>query len=133
MSRGKLKDIVLENSDEIISLPKERAKRRSERKFSPAGKDEKFSITYTHFAGNQEKTEILTGDGREFDNDTLLEILGFEKDSSGILRLPAEDHEFDRDSKGNIIRMEEIRAIKAKKAATKKAEEANKDDDELGA
>ena len=133
MSRGKLKDIVLENSDEIISLPKERAKRRSERKFSPAGKDEKFSITYTHFAGNQEKTEILIGDGREFDNDTLLEILGFEKDSSGILRLPAEDHEFDRDSKGNIIRMEEIRAIKAKKMATKKAEEASKDDDELGA
>lgn len=93
------------------------------KKSMPAGKNDNIRVAYTQFESNMDRTEIKVGDGREFDNDALLELLGFEKDASGVLRLPAASHEFDRDSKGNIIRMAEIKARKAAKKAAEKEED----------
>lgn len=78
----------------------------------PAGKDSKINITYTEFAANQERTEIKTGEGREFDNDTLLQILGFEKDADGILKLQTEEHHIDRDNNGEKVRIKDNKIIR---------------------
>lgn len=69
----------------------------------PAGKDDNLNLTYTHFETNQARDEIKTGEGHEFDNDVLLELLGFEKDGKG-LKLNTEDHNFEVLANGEKIR-----------------------------
>lgn len=69
----------------------------------PAGKDDKLNLTCTQFASNQERSEIIAPEGREFDNDVLLELLGFEKDGKG-LKLVAEGHDFEILPNGEILR-----------------------------
>lgn len=69
----------------------------------PAGKDDKLNLTCTQFAANQERTEIKAPEGKEFDNDALLELLGFEKDGKG-LKLAVEGHDFEILPNGEILR-----------------------------
>lgn len=69
----------------------------------PAGKDDRLNLTCTQFASNQERSEIKAPEGREFDNDALLELLGFEKDGKG-LKLPTEGHDFEILPNGEILR-----------------------------
>ena len=85
---------------------------KSKKKTIPAGKDSKINITYTEFAANQERTELVVGAGKEFDNDTLLEILGFEKDTDGILRLQVEEHHIDKDNNGKKVRIKDKKIIR---------------------
>lgn len=118
MARSKMKESI-EGNEEIISLPEERTKRagsrKKEKKFIPASENDKLIITCTHFASNKEKTELLTGEGKEFDNDALLETLGFKKDDKGVLTLNTVDYQFDRDTKGNVIRLGDIKKEKESK------------------
>lgn len=69
----------------------------------PAGKDDELNIAYTQFASNLARSEIKSGEGHEFDNDALLELLGFEKDGKG-LKLNTEDHNFEVLANGEKIR-----------------------------
>ena len=73
-------------------------------KVSPAGRNDKFEITYTGFAADIERTEIKVDEGHEFDNEGLLQMLGFEKDENGNLKLPASDYEAEIADNGEIIR-----------------------------
>lgn len=75
-------------------------------KSKAAGKNDKFEITYTEFAANQERTEITTGEGKQFDNDALLELLGFQKDANGELKLSAADHRIEKAEDGKIKRFD---------------------------
>ena len=70
----------------------------------PAGKDDKFISTYAEFAANEQRTEIRTGENKEFDNDVLLEILGFEKNEKGELKLASNEHEAEIADNGEVIR-----------------------------
>lgn len=75
----------------IVTMEIQRREAKLGKKIThPADSSDKFEITYTEFAANQERTEILSGEGKEFENDTLLEVLGFEKDSKGVLVLQTE-------------------------------------------
>ena len=85
----------------------------------PAGKGEKINITYTHFAANQERGEIAVGEGKEFDNDALLTMLGFEKDENGELKLPTSNYEIEIADNGEIIR----RKVKDKVLTENKTED----------
>jgi len=71
-----------------------------EKKMRPAGKNDKFDVTYTHFATERQKAEILTGNGEKFDNDALLEMLGFKKNEQGELTIKAYDGGKAKTSKG---------------------------------
>ena len=91
--------------------------KKREVKSNPAGKDEKLTITYTGFATNLEKSEMLVQEGKQFDNDALLELLGFEKDGNGGMKLPTEAHNCEvlakgkkirRDNSGNILTGKEL-------------------------
>lgn len=75
-----------------------------EKKRIPAGKNDNVTVTYTQFAANQEKTQVITGDGKEFDNDALLKLLGFEKGANGVLSLQTEEHGFEIAPNGELIR-----------------------------
>lgn len=85
-------------------------KKKEVRKTVPAGKNDNMELTYTQFATNQERTEMLTGEGKEFDNDALLELLGFEKDGNG-LKLSTSSHDVERDDKGKVTRRRKGRTI----------------------
>lgn len=81
----------MQTGNNIVTMEIKRREKKFGKKIThPADSNDKFEITYTEFAANQERTEILSGEGKEFENDTVLEILGFEKDSKGILVLQAE-------------------------------------------
>ena len=91
--------------------------KKREVKSNPAGKDEKLTITYTGFATNLEKSEMLVQEGKQFDNDALLELLGFEKDDRGSMKLSTEKHNCEvvakgkkirRDNSGNILTGKEL-------------------------
>lgn len=71
-------------------------------KRTPIGKEEGVELTYTNFAANQERTQLQTGEGREFENDILLEMLGFKKDENGNLRISTNNHKAQREDNGEI-------------------------------
>ena len=66
-------------------------KEARKRKMKPAGKNDSFDVTYTHFATEREKTELLTGKGERFDNDELLRMLGFTENENGEMTIKAYD------------------------------------------
>ena len=72
-------------------------------KTKPAGKDEKVNLTYAGFASNLERTELKTTEGKEFDNDELLKLLGFKEDENG-LKLSTANYDFEIADNGEIIR-----------------------------
>lgn len=78
--------------------------KKKEVKKMPAGQKDELTIAYTSFASNLEKSEIKVGEGKEFDNDALLAILGFKEDGKGGLKLPVEGHDFEIAPNGEIIR-----------------------------
>lgn len=95
--------------------------KKKEVKTVPAGTKDKLNITYTQFATNKEKSELIAPEGHEFDNDALLKMLGFEKDGKG-LKLVAEGHDFEIAPDGTIIR-------KAKDGTILTGEEVDKDEE----
>ncbi len=74
-------------------------------KSRPAGIGDKLKIGYTHIATNDKKTELRTGEGQEFDNNALLEMLGF-KEENGIMKLSASSNTVKRDKRGKVIARE---------------------------
>ncbi|MCI9365820.1 MAG: hypothetical protein HFJ54_04410 [Clostridia bacterium] len=74
------------------------------RKMKPAGKNDEFDLTYTHFAAAKQRPEILTGDGERFDNVELLKTLGFSENEQGVLALKTADYEAEISETGEIIR-----------------------------
>lgn len=73
-------------------------------KSRPAGVNDKLDITYTNFAANREKTEARTGEGKGFDNEELLKMLGFKENAQGVMTVSATPNEIEKDEKGNVIR-----------------------------
>ena len=73
------------------------------KKTKPAGANERIDVTYTTFATNREKTEMRTGEGKDFDNEELLKMLGFEE-KDGVLSLKATEHESELNEKGKVVR-----------------------------
>ncbi len=74
---------------------------------NPAGRNEKFEVTYTGFATNKERTEMQIDEGHEFDNEALLQMLGFEKDSNGQLVLKTNEYDCEIADNGEVIRRKE--------------------------
>ena len=78
----------------------------SEKKYEskPAGVNDKIEVTYTNFATNRERTEARTGEGKEFDNEELLRLLGFKENSQGEMTLSATSIDVEKDKNGKVIR-----------------------------
>ena len=96
-------------------------KLKKEVKKVPAGKNDELTLTYTQFATDKERSELLAPEGHEFDNDALLEMLGFEKDGKG-LKLVTEGHDFEIAPDGTIIRRNKDGKILTGKVASKEEE-----------
>ena len=75
-----------------------------ELKSKPAGVNDNLEVTYTSFATNREKTEARTGEGKEFDNEELLRMLGFKENAQGIMTLSASPNNVEKDAKGKVVR-----------------------------
>ena len=67
------------------------ADNKREVKTKPAGKNDKFDVTYTHFATEKQKNELSTGKGEKFDNNALIEMLGFRENENGEMVVKAYD------------------------------------------
>ncbi len=72
------------------------------KKQRPAGKNDELEIAYTNFASNERRTE-LKAEGKEFDNDELLKMLGFQ-DKDGVMTLSTAEYEAEIAPNGEIIR-----------------------------
>lgn len=75
-----------------------------ENKTRPAGINDNIEVTYTNFEANSERTEVKTGEGKEFDNEELLRMLGFKENAQGIMTLNATSNKVEKDEKGKTVR-----------------------------
>lgn len=67
------------------------ANNKEQVKTKPAGKNDSFDVTYTHFATDRQKNELSTGKGEKFDNNELLKMLGFKENENGEMAIKAYD------------------------------------------
>ena len=72
------------------------------KKQRPAGKNDSLEVAYTNFASNERKTELKV-EGKEFDNDELLRMLGFQ-DKDGVMTLSTSEYDAEIAPNGEIIR-----------------------------
>ena len=77
----------IEKGSALDSANKEARKK----KMKPAGKNDSFDVTYTHFKTDRQRNELSTGNGERFDNDVLLEMLGFKENENGEMAIKAYD------------------------------------------
>lgn len=95
---------------------------KKELKSRPAGVKDNFDITYTHFAANNERTELRTGEGKDFDNDELLRTLGFKENGQGYMSLSATENNVEINESGEIVR----RSKNGRTLTERKQEEAER-------
>lgn len=69
----------------------------------PAGVKDTLIFTFA----DVKKEKELEAKGQKYSNEELLSKQGFQKNADGILVIKAENHVVDKDSKGNIIRLED--------------------------
>lgn len=76
---------------------------KRELKTRPAGVGDNLDLTYTHFAADMARTELRVGEGKNFDNDELLKMLGFKENAQGLMSLSAASNEVGREN-GKVVR-----------------------------
>lgn len=85
------------------------SKTEREKKYSSAGKEDKIRLNFTECAGNEEKSELRIGEGKEYNNDGLLELLENSK-KIPYLSLKTSEHTYEIDDNGEIVRNNRVPA-----------------------
>lgn len=94
----------------VTSEIKKKEKKLGKKITNPAEPNDHYSLDYTIIAANEQQKEIKFGDGMQFENDLVLQALGFKPDKEGVLKIPA------------FGREENTKTKKPSKASTKNRE-----------
>lgn len=93
------------NQNYITERIKKLEKELGEKITDPAGS--KNNLIFTFADAKKAKENKLEAKGSSYSNKELLRKQGFKENADGTLVIKAESHVVDKDSKGNIIRLED--------------------------
>lgn len=101
----------------VTSEIKKQEKKLGKKITEAPGPDSNYSLDYSGIELNANQKEVKFGEGLQFENDLVLQSLGFKTNTNGTLVLSTYDYEAKIADNGEIIRTK-----KSSKASTKTAQ-----------